>query len=217
MIKFKASFDDGCRLDIRVADLLEKYGITDCVFYLPSRWQLVNLAHGDQPLDWREAIALSKRFTIGSHTITHPMLTRVSIGVVVDEVVNSKTELKKTLGVENIQDFCYPKGYANDEIRDVVRETYQRARNTGVGNLDPPEDPVWETPTVHIAGVRRREYEGTTWMREARRMLKLAQERSDQGDDVIYHFWGHSWEIERYGHWEQFEDFLKMIREAQRK
>lgn len=210
MLKFKASFDDGCRLDMRVADLLDKYGIEDAIFYIPSKWKLVNQEHGDEPLAYYEFAALAKRFKIGSHTMTHPMLTRIPDDQIYDEVVQSKKDMEYMLKAD-VEDFCYPRGYANDEIRDLVRKHYKRARNTLVGNLDPPEDPVWETPTVHVAGVRRREYEGSAWWNVANRYLNIARKRSLQGDDVIYHLWGHSWEIDRYDHWTEFENLLQKI------
>lgn len=217
MITFKASFDDGCELDLRVAGLLEQYDIKDAIFYVPLDWVRVNRIHGDIPLRIEDLRSLSRRFKIGSHTVSHPMLTRIPADEILSEVITSKNELGILLGVVEIEDFCYPRGYANDDIRDLVREHYKTARNTLVGNLDPPEDPAWESTTVHVAGVRRKEYEGTTWLDEGLKLLNEAVERSKNGDDVVYHFWGHSWEIERYSAWGDFEKLLmeiKAVRDA---
>ncbi len=219
MIQFKASFDDGCALDMRVADLLEHYGFKkeEAIFYIPSQWELVNRQHGDIPLTLDELKTLSKRYTIGSHTITHPMLTRISLDAALYEIALSKFNLESTLGIL-IDDFCYPRGYANDDIRKLVRKNYKRARNTLIGSLTPPENPVWETTTVHVAGKRRKEYEHTTWLEEGRRLLLEAVALDQQGKEVVYHLWGHSWEIERYSAWGDFEALLSeiaKIREAE--
>lgn len=207
MISFKASVDDGCQLDMRTADLLEQYGFDDVIFYIPSDWHYVNRMHGDVPLTEAEVLNLDKRFKIGSHTISHPMLTRIPYEEMVEQVEQSKAQLEDLLGHE-IEDFCYPRGYANDDIRDVVRRTYKRARNTLVGSLTAAEDPVWEYTTVHISGKRRKEYENTTWQAEADRLLDEAIILDKGGDDVVFHFWFHSWEVNRYSDWGEFEKFL---------
>lgn len=212
-IRVKASFDDGCQLDMRVAELLEKYGIKDTTFYIPSNWESVNYLHGDVPLSISELRSLASRFTIGSHTINHPMLTRIPFKNAAAEIVISKYKLEKLLGVE-ITSFCYPRGYANDEIRDIVRKHYDSARNTLVGVVTKPDDPMWESTAVHISGTRRKEYEGTTWWAEGKRMLKEAVRRDNNGEDVVFHLWGHSWEIDRYDDWKPFESFLAEVRDA---
>lgn len=204
MIHFKASFDDGCQLDLKVAELMEKYGFKDVIFYIPSQWHDVNRLHGDVPLTEDEVRELSKKYKIGSHTVTHPMLTRITKGEAFNEIFNSKQQLEEMFDIE-IEDFCYPRGYANDGIRDIVRKMYKTGRNTLVGNLLPSEDPIWETPTVHVSGKRRKEYESTTWLMEGRRLL---QEASSSQPDTVFHIWGHSWEIDRYNDWEDFETFL---------
>lgn len=214
MIRFRASFDDGCQQDLRTADLLEQYGFDDVIFYIPSDWHFVNRLHGDIPLTPSEVIDLNKRFKVGSHTINHPMLTRIPYEEMVEQVEQSKAQLEDLLGSE-VEDFCYPRGYANDDIRDVVRRTYKTARNTLVGSLTAPEDRVWEYTTVHISGKRRKEYEKTPWQNQARRLLETAKARDAKGLDVVYHFWGHSWEIDRYFEWGEFEKFLQEIKAAQ--
>jgi peptidoglycan/xylan/chitin deacetylase (PgdA/CDA1 family) len=206
VLKIKASFDDGCLFDLRVADLLEQYGIKDAVFFIPSNWTYVNRLHGDIPLSIKELKGLGERFAIGSHTVSHPMLTRIPNQQIYHEVVDSKTQLEELLGYE-VEDFCYPRGYANPEIIELARQHYKRARNTLVGSLTPAEDPLWEYTTVHVSGKRRTEYEGTSWQAEARRLLDEAVKRSED-EDIIYHFWGHSWEIDRYYDWGEFEKFL---------
>ncbi len=211
MIKFKASFDDGCQQDLRTAELLEQYGFDDVVFYIPSDWHYVNRMHGDIPLTEHEVVNLNNRFKVGSHTISHPMLTRIPVEQMMTEIIESKAELEAMLGGE-IEDFCYPRGYANDDIREVVRKNYKRARNTLVGSLTLPEDPVWEYTTVHISGKRRTEYENTSWQEEGLRLLAEAVERDKAGEDVVFHFWGHSWEIDRYFDWGEFEKFLQAMK-----
>jgi peptidoglycan/xylan/chitin deacetylase (PgdA/CDA1 family) len=198
---------------MRTADLLEQYGFDDVIFYIPSDWHFVNRLHGDVPLTEHEVVDLNNRFKVGSHTISHQMLTRIPYEEMVEQVVQSKAQLERLLGGE-VEDFCYPRGYANDGIRDVVRQHYKTARNTLVGSLTASEDPVWEYTTVHIAGKRRTDYEDTTWLAEGRRLLAEAVKLDKAGEDVIFHFWGHSWEIDKYFEWGNFEIFLQEMKAA---
>ncbi len=207
MITIKSSWDDGCIDDIRLAKLLLKYEIP-AIFYLPVDINGVAERHGYEPLRPKHLRWLASNFAIGSHTVTHPMLTRIPIELARQEIEDSKDMLQIIVDKE-VDSFCYPRGYANDEIRQIVRENYNTARNTLVGNIYESEDPVWETPTVHICGKRRKEYEDTTWLQEAYRLFDEAQET----EDSVYHMWGHSWEISRYDGWGQLEKLFKYITE----
>lgn len=205
MIKIEASFDDGSAEDLRIAHLCEKYGIP-VTFYVPVDY--IGLAHrnGYEPLTPKGLAHLAKKHEIGSHTITHPMLTRITLQEATNEIVESKRMLERIIDKE-VYSFCYPRGYANDKLRDVVRQHYRSARNTLVGSLEEPTDPVWKSTSVHIAGVRRPEYENTTWLKEGLKMWEKAKETKN----AIFHFWGHGWEITRYDAWKDFEKFLKGI------
>jgi peptidoglycan/xylan/chitin deacetylase (PgdA/CDA1 family) len=58
---------------------------------------------------------------IGSHSLSHPYLTRLSIRDAREEIVTSKKKLEDTFGVA-VEDFCYPYGNWNDTVRDLVVE-----------------------------------------------------------------------------------------------
>jgi peptidoglycan/xylan/chitin deacetylase (PgdA/CDA1 family) len=66
-------------------------------------------------MSWDEIKETSEEgHTIGSHTISHPDLTRLSLAEARKEVVESKTRLEKELGVE-VDAFAYPFGASNEE------------------------------------------------------------------------------------------------------
>lgn len=213
MITFKASFDDGDAENIRLADLMRKYEIPNVIFYIPVEWMALNAIHDREGLTFGELESLAKEFEVGSHTINHPMLTRIPLWQAEIEIKESKSQLEDMLGVK-VESFCYPRGYANDEIRKIVRENYKTARNTLVGELKSPEDPVWESTTVHIGGKRRKDYEGSTWLEHGLRLLDEAMERSKNGEEVVYSMFGHSWELTREKAWDDFEILLKRIYET---
>lgn len=210
-IKIIASFDDGNKEDLRLAELMEKYGIKEVIFYIPSDWRFVNEFERREPLDESDVIELDKKFKVGSHSISHRLLTRIPIEEAKIEISESKDQLEYLLGHE-IDSFCFPRGYANDQLREIVRKYYKHARNTLVGALEAPEDPIWESTTVHAGGKRRKEYEGTTWLKEAYKLLDEAIERGHK-EDIIYSIFGHSWELTREKGWEDLEKLLKSLNE----
>jgi peptidoglycan/xylan/chitin deacetylase (PgdA/CDA1 family) len=70
---------------------------------------------------------------IGSHTLTHPFLTKVDIKQAREEVSASRKKLEDLFG-RTIDHFCYPYGDWNDSVRDLVQEAgYQTACTTDPG------------------------------------------------------------------------------------
>lgn len=87
----------------------------------------------------REWLAAGQR--IGSHTLTHPYLTRVPLSVAREEVRASRRKLEDRFGVP-VTDFCYPYGDWNAEVREeVVSAGYATATTTDFGINDPAGDP----------------------------------------------------------------------------
>jgi peptidoglycan/xylan/chitin deacetylase (PgdA/CDA1 family) len=74
-----------------------------------------------EALTWDELAELeSSRIEAGSHTVTHPVLTRVNRERVRLELRNSKTRLESVLN-HKVSSFCYPNGATNDEVTGEVR------------------------------------------------------------------------------------------------
>ena len=70
---------------------------------------------------------------IGSHTLTHPFLTQVSLRQAREEIFASKQKLEDLFGLP-IRNFCYPYGDWNSVVRDLVAEAgYETACTTEFG------------------------------------------------------------------------------------
>jgi peptidoglycan/xylan/chitin deacetylase (PgdA/CDA1 family) len=71
-------------------------------------------------LDWEEADALrGLGFSIGAHTIDHPILSRVAPDAAWRQIDGSKTEIERQLGIP-VRAFAYPNGGHEDYDRVTV-------------------------------------------------------------------------------------------------
>lgn len=81
---------------------------------------------------------------IGAHTVTHPILTRVSGPVARDEIVRSKERLEELLD-ERVALFAYPNGvpvqdYSDEHVRIVREAGYSAAVTTAWGAASAQSD-----------------------------------------------------------------------------
>lgn len=204
-MKIKASFDDATIEDLKVANLMKKYGI-ETIFYWPVRPSYPNETNGRRSLNREQMDMLSKDFEIGSHTISHPLLTRIPADQAKIEITESKRMLADLFG-QPINSFCYPRGYSNPQIQQMVVDAgYTSARSTLVGYVHDSENPFFEQTAVHVA-CDRKEYAGSDWLVYAIKLARIAREVPDS----VYHLWGHSWEIEQRNDWEKLETLCQEL------
>jgi peptidoglycan/xylan/chitin deacetylase (PgdA/CDA1 family) len=143
-----------CAIEFLVADLIGK----------TNEWEqregevrepLMDVA---QVREW-----LAAGHEIGSHTLTHPYLTRLSPPQAREEITASKKKLEDLFGVA-IKHFCYPYGDWNKQTRDLVLEAgYRTACTTDFGvNTS-------ETPPGSLLRITAR-YPSRNWRMLARKL-----------------------------------------------
>ena len=72
-------------------------------------------------------------FAVGSHSVTHPMLTKLPPAELKIELSKSKCEIEELLGAE-VKGFAYPHGDRNEKVVDAVEEAgYEYAFSTKSG------------------------------------------------------------------------------------
>lgn len=183
----RISIDDGCVSDLRIADLLMKYEI-EGIFYWPV--EINSLAYDKEyiPLDYSQAFEIARNFEIGSHTITHRHLTRISPEEAQKEIFGSKFMLERMYGVD-IKKFCPPRGYTNKDLTEFTLGIYEEQRLTRGEGL------------VHIhpnSGAN----DNLPWQEYARNI-------------DIKELWCHTWELDKYNLWDQLEDYLNEYSHSQ--
>ncbi len=106
--------------------ILEEFGFK-AVFYVPtdyvgrkSSWMIPDVDVEFPLVDWVEIRELiSKGFEIGSHSITHPHLDKISSKDCYRELEGSRKKLEQKLGVE-IRHMAYPFGEFDESVRELA-------------------------------------------------------------------------------------------------
>ena len=85
-------------------------------------------------MDWRHVRHLHENdMEIGSHALSHHILTRMGDGGAKRGIFESKIKIENKLG-SRITSFCYPGGYFSQKHTDWVREAgYRSACTTRIG------------------------------------------------------------------------------------
>jgi peptidoglycan/xylan/chitin deacetylase (PgdA/CDA1 family) len=205
------SFDDGVTQDIRLVEILNKYGLKG-TFNLNSA--KLGLVDQGWTVDWgivpRIIINASQvkdvyaGHEVAVHTLTHPNLTTLNDETVIRQVEEDRKALTALCGYEVIG-MAYPCGGVNNDER--VAKLIQE--NTGVrysrtitstmsfelqkGNL------LRFNPTLDCTNEKTEEV--------VRKFLAL-----DTDEPQLLYIWGHSYELDyNESCWERFENLCKML------
>jgi peptidoglycan/xylan/chitin deacetylase (PgdA/CDA1 family) len=128
---FVLTFDDGWADNYENAlPILKKFGFSSTVFVVVKQVEDGNKHY----LSWQEMRELAENdFTFGSHTLTHPMLSKLDSVTIRHELQESKRIIEDRLGLP-VHLLAYPWGDANEHIQDVACVAgYLAACGVGVG------------------------------------------------------------------------------------
>jgi peptidoglycan/xylan/chitin deacetylase (PgdA/CDA1 family) len=219
--RITTSWDDGHQLDFRVAELLAKYKLTG-TFYVPRSSQ--------RPVMNRSQISeLGKTFEIGAHTLEHVAIDTLSDAEALAQLSGSREWLEQLTG-SPCRVFCFPGGKFRNRQLPLVRQAgFEAARTVELLSTANPRriDGLCVIPTTvqafpHSAYAYARNaakrfstahlislpaaIQSKGWTFLAGEMLRRAMENGG-----VFHLWGHSWEIEEQGEWENVEAVLRTM------
>lgn len=206
------SFDDGVTQDIRLIELLDRYGLKS-TFNLNSellgkpgelRYDVGRVDHNKvDPADVR---AIYAGHEVAVHTLTHPLLPAIEEDEeIIRQVERDRQNLSELVGYEVIG-MAYPCGGKNCDDRSAA---LIRA-NTGVQyartiestfSFDLPQgDLIRFNPTCHF-------------LRAEPNLTALAERflNSETEGLQLFYIWGHSYELDLWNAWESFEEFCRLI------
>lgn len=216
------SWDDGDPNDRRVADLLLANSVRG-TFYIP-----LNREPGLPMLSSSEIRSLAfTGFEIGAHTVSHRTLTDLHPEEIRHEVRESKKSLEQLLGRE-VSMFCYPRGrYDAGVLREVERAGFEGGRTTRMLSLRfdfarfemPTTVQAYPHRNLHYVKnlMRGKNLPGLvsyatnlrhfpSWIDKGRALFDQALHKGG-----IWHLYGHSWEIQELGLWNELKEMLHYV------
>lgn len=90
-------------------------------------------------MDWNDLLSLDRELiTVGSHTLSHPILTGLRAQEIELEILESRLCLEQRLQCA-VDFFCYPNGAYDQRAYQLVQKTYRAAVTTESGVVDGQE------------------------------------------------------------------------------
>jgi len=214
------SWDDGHPKDLKLAELLAKYGVAG-TFYIPTR-----NSEGRPVVNESELRHIASEFEVGGHSIDHVVLTKLPRAEAARQIGENKRWLEDVTG-KSVPGFAYVRGRYNSEVKDVVRQAgFEYARTVENLHHSVVDDP-YELPTTMQLFPHDRQIYVRNFLRNPRltrvRLLREALAPATMIERIdrllaacrqaggYFHLWGHSWEIDEHGLWDALEGVLRRL------
>ena len=201
------SYDDGRTEDIRVVDILNRYGIKGTFNLNGGRYdgKASRPKHEDGSEFYLDAqqvkeLYLPSGHEIAAHTVTHPMPDQLPDGGAVWEFVHDRETLEELTGTI-VRGMAYPYGVPDERMVESARQcglAYGRLAVSTRGFALPQDWLRWK-PTCHHLDPNL----------ETLCQRFLNSERPWQMQ--LFYLWGHSYEFTDANNWELLENFCQTM------
>jgi peptidoglycan/xylan/chitin deacetylase (PgdA/CDA1 family) len=212
------SADDGHPADMRLAELLDRHGLT-ATFYLMK-------APANTPLLGRgEICELAERFEIGGHGIDHLPLDRLPPTAAERNIAGCKAWLEDIIGIP-VRSFAYPFGRFNRRLAQAVASAgFRGARTMRSNHHHMPRWPYAVGISTHTAPDSIfKQLQRAIWHRNVTGMLNFALRYGFthywpthfarsldivEREGGVAHLCVHTWLIDRHDQWSALERTLE--------
>ena len=204
------SFDDGVTQDIRLIEILNKYGlkgtfnINSSLLGLPGELDRNGHMIRHDKVSPEKIAGIYQGHEIAVHTLTHPNLTTLPDETVVYQVEEDRKALSRLCGYE-VVGMAYPCGGVNNDERvaEIIKE------RTGVQY----SRTITSTHTFGLQKENRFQFHPTVYYIEDCLEEIVDQFLASESDeDQLLYIWGHSYEMDaEYISWEEFERICKKL------
>lgn len=189
------SYDDGFDFDRRLVGMLDEYGLRGTFNLISGRLDEAGY------VPRREVAALYRNHEVAVHGVHHYDLTAVPPVMAVNEILDCRRALEDLVGYA-VRGLAYPYGTWNDRLVSLLPSlgiAYARVCPLA-GDFRIGRDLYrWQGSARNTAGL----------LETGRRFLDAEHARPDSPQ--LLYVWGHSFEFERQGNWDEMEEFCKQM------
>lgn len=188
------SYDDGVWQDKRLISIFNQNGIKG-TFHLNSAM----FGKAERYLKPEEVHGLYQGHEVSCHTATHPVISRMPLANVAQEVLEDRINLERIFGYP-VRGMSYPFGVHSEAIRAMLPQLgIFYARVVGdTFSFDMPTDFLQWKATCH----------------HNQRLLEMTDRFlvKDRGIHLkLFYVWGHSYEFDNDNNWELMETFCQKV------
>ena len=183
------SYDDGVVEDIRLIEILNKYGLKGS-FHINS-----GRTESDRKVKLADMAKVYAGHEISCHTLTHPFIANCHGEEIIRQTIEDRRNLEAAAGYI-VRGMSYPYGSVNDKVVDIIRScgiVYSRT-TLSTNKFSLPEDYLRWHPTCHHNG-------GI--------MEKLEPFAKVYSPLPCFYVWCHSYEYPRDDTWGMIEEFCR--------
>ena len=196
------SYDDGVVQDIRLIQILDKYGLkstfninTGC--YFPEGVQRERY-YGRMKLSEARALYKDSHHEVAVHSLTHPFLESLKKPHVLVEILEDRKNIENQYGTL-ARGMAYPFGTYNDMVVEALEACdicYSRTTKT-TESFKFPENWLTLHPTCH--------HKNPKLMELAKKFVEEKPRYTAQ--NWMFYLWGHAYEFDNDDNWNVIEEF----------
>ena len=202
------SFDDGVTQDIRLIEILNKYGlkgtfnINSGLLGLPGRLNRNDRFVNHTKVKASEVKDLYAGHEVAVHTLTHPTLVGLDEETIIRQVDEDRKALEQLVGYP-IVGMAYPNGPNDDFVASVIAQNTPIKYSRTIDN----------THSFKVQKDNLLRYRPTVYYVEScfEEIVDKFLESESEEDQLLY-IWGHAYEMDAdLISWEKFESICKKL------
>lgn len=202
------SFDDGVTQDIRLIEMLNRYGLKGTfnlnsgLLGLPGGLERNNRKVNHTKIKASEVKALYEGHEIAVHSLTHPTLVGLDEETIIRQVEEDRKALEQLCGYP-IVGMAYPNGPNDDRVAKIIADNspirYSRTVTSTYSFVPQKENLLRYNPTVY-------------YIEDCLEEIVDKFLASEGEEEQLLYIWGHSYEMDaEYISWEKFEEICKKL------
>lgn len=201
---FTLSYDDGVKQDVRLIEIMKRYGIKGAFNINSGRFSDRTFEGWMMPYDEMRAAYDCENVEIAVHSYTHPTMTEMPTYLNVYEIVKDREFIEQNFG-KITRGMAYPNGLVNAAMARTAAEcgiAYARTIKS-TRTFDIPTDWLLLDPTCHHNDEKLFEL--------ADKFVNDAPRRQNEMPSWLFYVWGHSYEFDNDGNWDRIEKLLSLV------